>query len=214
MTTKVCTKCGVEKSLSEFYIRKTTGPRISYARPRCRECEQKSNKISYAPEKAKERNRLYKLNNLEKFLESRRKSTRRWRLGNPEAHLKGARRSQRKRLAAIRIYNNQPNRKLIRRVSNRIWYALKGQRKSARTIELLGCPVEILRLILESQFQSGMTWENYGPVWHIDHIRPCASFDLSDSEQQKQCFHYTNLQPLWAHDNLSQGAKRLTEKVR
>lgn len=53
-----------------------------------------------------------------------------------------------------------------------------------------------------------MTWENYGfYTWHIDHIRPCASFDLSDPEQQKICFNYKNMQPLWAHENLSKHAK-------
>lgn len=53
-----------------------------------------------------------------------------------------------------------------------------------------------------------MTWANYGKSgWHIDHIKPCASFDLSDPDQQKACFHYSNLQPLWAFDNLSKGAK-------
>ena len=60
----------------------------------------------------------------------------------------------------------------------------------------------------ESLFQSGMTWENHGKYgWHIDHIRPCSSFDLTDPEQQKLCCHYTNLQPLWAKDNLSKGYK-------
>jgi HNH endonuclease. len=53
-----------------------------------------------------------------------------------------------------------------------------------------------------------MSWDNYGrDGWHIDHIRPCASFDLTDPEQQRQCFHYTNLQPLWAADNIRKGAK-------
>ena len=51
-----------------------------------------------------------------------------------------------------------------------------------------------------------MSWGNYGK-WHVDHIRPCASFNLVNEEEQKKCFHYTNLQPLWAKDNLSKGSK-------
>jgi hypothetical protein len=51
-----------------------------------------------------------------------------------------------------------------------------------------------------------MTFDNFGK-WHIDHIIPCASFDLTKPEQQRQCFHYTNLQPLWAFENLSKGSK-------
>lgn len=53
-----------------------------------------------------------------------------------------------------------------------------------------------------------MSWENYGiRGWHIDHIKPCASFDLSIIEEQKECFHYTNLQPLWWHENLAKSDK-------
>lgn len=90
----------------------------------------------------------------------------------------------------------------------RVLLALKGKSKSSPTLKLLGCSVEELRLYLESKFLPGMTWKNRGRFgWHIDHIRPCASFDLTDVEQQKQCFHYTNLQPLWARDNLSKGKK-------
>lgn len=81
--------------------------------------------------------------------------------------------------------------------------------KSGHTSELIGCSVAQLKNYLESLFQPGMTWSNYGRNgWHIDHIRPCASFDLTDEKQQKQCFHYTNLQPLWAIDNLKKGSKR------
>jgi len=73
-------------------------------------------------------------------------------------------------------------------------------------LDLLGCTVEELRAHLEKQFKRGMSWSNYGR-WHIDHIRPCASFDLTDPEQQRICFHYSNLQPLWAEENMRKGAK-------
>jgi hypothetical protein len=80
--------------------------------------------------------------------------------------------------------------------------------KASRTQDLISCTIAELRQHLEVQFTDGMSWDNYGRNgWHIDHIRPCASFDLTDPEQQRQCFHYTNLQPLWAADNISKGAK-------
>lgn len=80
-------------------------------------------------------------------------------------------------------------------------------RNKAKTFDLVSLSVEDLVAYLESKFQDGMTWENYGSDWHIDHIRPCASFDLTDPSQLAECFHYTNLQPLWAYDNLSKGAR-------
>jgi hypothetical protein len=82
--------------------------------------------------------------------------------------------------------------------------------KSSRTLELLGCPIEALRAWFSYQFEEGMNWDNYGMHgWHMDHIKPCAAFDLTDLEEQKKCFHWTNLQPLWAKDNLSKGAKHV-----
>lgn len=51
-----------------------------------------------------------------------------------------------------------------------------------------------------------MDWENYGKVWQVDHVRPCASFDLTNPEQQRSCFHWTNLQPLFVHENLIKGS--------
>jgi hypothetical protein len=80
--------------------------------------------------------------------------------------------------------------------------------KSRKTTRLIGCSIERLRQHLEAQFTEGMTWDNHGE-WHIDHIKPCASFDLANEAQQRECFNYTNLQPLWAKDNLSKGAKIL-----
>ena len=84
---------------------------------------------------------------------------------------------------------------------------LKSHGKSASTMKLIGCDLDWLRAWLEVHFQPGMTWENYGPVWHVDHKRPCASFNLSDPVQQKLCWHWTNLQPLFAWENINKGDK-------
>jgi len=100
------------------------------------------------------------------------------------------------------------NFKLKYYLSNRIRESLKKQTKSKSTMELIGCSIEELKQHLESQFQTGMTWKNYGFYgWHIDHIRPCASFDLSKPKEQLQCFHYSNLQPLWMEDNFKKSYK-------
>jgi len=64
-------------------------------------------------------------------------------------------------------------------------------------MKLVGCTIEFIKGYLEAQFEPNMSWDNYGE-WHIDHILPCASFDLTLPEEQQKCFHYTNLQPLWA----------------
>ena len=83
-----------------------------------------------------------------------------------------------------------------------------GGVKSQKTMQLVGCDVQSLRLHLEKQFKPGMTWENYGKFgWHIDHIKPCSAFDLTDPAQAEECFHFTNLQPLWAFENLSKGGR-------
>ena len=86
------------------------------------------------------------------------------------------------------------------RLRKRLWDCLGGT-VGRRSRELTGADIEVVRAHIEKQFVDGMTWENRGE-WHVDHIRPCASFDLTDPEQQRQCFHYTNLQPLWAEDNI------------
>ena len=104
--------------------------------------------------------------------------------------------------------NNDINFKLRGYLRSRIWHVLKGNQQSDRTMQLIGCSLIELIHYLESKFQDDMTWKNYGlKGWHVDHIRPCASFDLSDSEEQRKCFHYTNLQPLWAKENLQKADK-------
>jgi len=99
-----------------------------------------------------------------------------------------------------------PSARLRKTVMNRIWSAMKSQRvNGVGSFSLVGCPVGFLRSYIEGKFERGMTWENYGE-WHVDHIRPCASFDLSDKEQVIQCFNWRNLQPMWASENCSKGS--------
>ena len=79
-------------------------------------------------------------------------------------------------------------------------------------MNLLGCTIPEFKVHIEKQFTNGMSWDNHGRkkslmVWEIDHIRPCSSFDLTKAEDQRACWHYTNLQPLWKLDNLSKGSK-------
>jgi hypothetical protein len=98
------------------------------------------------------------------------------------------------------------NYRMKRTLRKRLGKALKNNSKSASTMELLGCTAEQCKAHLASQFTEGMTWTNHGD-WHIDHIRPCASFDMTIEADQRLCFHYTNLQPLWAADNLAKSDK-------
>lgn len=123
--------------------------------------------------KRRERSRLWRLNNPEK----RRDYERRRRLTDKKFLLEGRLR------AGLRT--------LLRRYDSK---------KSARFIELIGCSVEHLVHHIQRQFLPGMTWENR-EKWHIDHIRPCASFDLTQPEQQRECFYYLNLRPLWGRKN-------------
>lgn len=124
-----------------------------------------------------------------------------WRKSNPDK-VKILKRKEKLRLLA------DPKSRLELNLRQRICVALRtrGKRKSGKTFELIGMTPQELRFYLENQFTDGMSWDNYGE-WHIDHIRPIASFDLENGEEQKKAFHYTNLQPLWAGDNLRKGKK-------
>lgn len=103
-----------------------------------------------------------------------------------------------------------PLARITKRLRDRLYQKVKraGANKAAPTMELLGCGMDEFKAYLAEKFQVGMTWDNHGRFgWHIDHIKPCSSFDLTDPEQQRACFHYTNLQPLWWSDNLSKSDK-------
>jgi hypothetical protein len=147
----------------------------------------------------KEKIKQWRLNNREKIIQQKKKhylknkkhynqKCKQWRLNNKK-HIREYYHKYEKERFKI-----DPNYKLIKYTRNRIKSVLKGIYKSKSTIKLLGCSIEECWQHLESKFQPGMTRENHG-LWHVDHIRPCISFNLTDPEQQAICFHYTNLQP-------------------
>jgi hypothetical protein len=100
------------------------------------------------------------------------------------------------------------NARIAHRLRGRLHAALRcrGVKKIYKTLDLLGCSCDYLRKHLEKQFKPGMTWENFGK-WEIDHRLPCVSFDLTKKKQQKYCFHYSNLQPLFVDEHRRKTAK-------
>jgi len=134
-----------------------------------------------------------------------------WYEANRDKHL----RQQAEYDAANRDKKNAYNRnrkanniqvKLSCNLRTRLWLATKRNSKSGSAVRDLGCTITELKDYLEEQFQHGMNWDNYGD-WHIDHIRPLASFKLENRDELLKACHYTNLQPLWAADNTSKGCK-------
>lgn len=107
---------------------------------------------------------------------------------------------KKKRRKVDPIYRLQDN------IRTRLRRAIKNSegKKENTFNDLLGCTIEEAKRHIEKQWLPGMSWENYSyKGWHLDHIKPVNTFDLTDPEQQKQCFHYTNLRPLWAKDNMT-----------
>jgi hypothetical protein len=110
-----------------------------------------------------------------------------------------------KRKSAAKMRAEKSNGYLAYMLRNRVLRELKGKTRAGSAIKLLGCPLDLFKLHLQSKFRDGMAWNNHGKLWHIDHIKPCAAFDLSKHEQQQECFHYSNMQPLLAIENLRKG---------
>ena len=196
---KKCNKCGQELPLDQFYKRKFKNGNIGH-QSHCKDCgraaiiEWRSNN----PERVKAASARYRKNNPEKV----KAASTKYREDNMDKVRVRSTRYERNRRAT------DPSYKLVRNIRNSINTALSGNYKSGHTIELLGCSIEYLRTYLEKQFKPGMTWNNYGKYgWHIDHIIPVTYFDHSDSEQQWRAWHYTNLRPLWAKDNLKKNKK-------
>ena len=190
---KKCTKCKVLKCTSGFYTRKVntkTGLK-NYFQSHCKACDKKRKADWWKANRAKGN-------------AQRRESYRRKKQG-----IKHSRQTYEEHRAYIRKYERERYRsdlsfKLMKNLRSRVRSALHGNSKSAATEALLGICVDECRKYIEALFTEGMSWDSN---IHIDHIVPCASFDLSDPEQQRRCFHYTNLQPLWGPDNLEKSAK-------
>ncbi|MEI6702601.1 MAG: hypothetical protein WCL71_03575 [Deltaproteobacteria bacterium] len=192
---KFCPKCKKTKDESAFFKDKSHSSGLAAA---CKVCRKSYNEKN--AEQLKTWRRAHYLENKSKIL-----------LQNKANRPK----YNERRAAQIRERSQtDPLFKLTNAVRCRLRHALratgKGTVKIATTLSLLGCSPAVLKTHIENQFEPGMTWDNHGlHGWHVDHIKPCAKFDLTKEAEQMECFHYSNLQPLWAEDNLKKGSKDL-----
>lgn len=227
METKTCTTCGTEKTISEFYKQSKKKDGLC---PICKTCVKQQHKAYNIKNKEavkklkadynlankahlKEVARQYYQTHKQEFYERQAK----WTKENPEK----ARASSKKYVSSVKGINKRreyqkarlkidASYKFVRNLRSQLNKIMRRNStvKVTGSMQLVGCSSQALLKHLEDQFTEGMSLDNYGYYgWHIDHIRPCASFELTDPEQQKQCSHYTNLQPLWWYDNFSKGAQ-------
>jgi len=162
----------------------------------------------------------YRKKNIEKI----RKTSREWARRNPKPYFwNEVRKEAQRRYRAKHKKKIAEKRKIVwnkRKATDiqfRLRWLLRGRiisaikkncgMKAYKTMELIGCSIKYVKKYIEEQFTPEMSWENHGKVWEIDHIIPCKHFDLTKPEEQKKCFHYTNLQPLIKWDNRSKGSK-------
>ncbi len=197
---KTCTKCGVTKDLDQFFKSKKGA---LGRRGDCKQCCNQYNK-AYCQDNSikiqKRASKYYKDN--KDTIKTREKEYR-----TKESTKIKRRQSYKNR------YNEDENFKVGQRLRTRIYHAMKGVTKSDTTENLLGCTITEFVKYLENKFEEGMSCANYvnpngdqTDCWHIDHIKACAKFDLSKPDEQARCFHYSNMQPLWAKENLTKWA--------
>lgn len=198
-TTRHCKHCSADHPLTaEFWASLNT-------RPSCKKYSKDyraKNKENLA-----EKNRVWREENAEKHKQSARDhyyANKQRKNEQSRAYHKNNRESinrQRK------VWLSKVENRLGQNLRVRLVMAIRRGSKVGSAVKDLGCSIAELKQYLELKFQFGMTWDNYGAEWHIDHIRPLANYDLSDREVLKQLVHYTNLQPLWAADNLRKSNK-------
>jgi len=223
--TKTCSKCDTDKPLAEFNKDRS---KPDGKHPWCKACKKADYQVKRVSILAQKK-QYFQANkdSIRKYKETYReinkdiiaKKNKVYYEANKNTILKRNSAWQKTNKEWVNTWNKQyrveknkidPSHKIKNNIRTRVRIGIicGGGRKSASTLELLSCSYKHARKHLESQFVEGMNWDNYGFYgWHIDHIIPCASFDLTDPDQQRQCFHYTNLQPLWAEDNLRKSDK-------
>lgn len=189
--TKTCGKCGKEKKISEFGKDNRAKDGLRYV---CKECRKNDWKKYYKENKEKvlKKNKKYFEENPNKRHEIDKKFRKSEKRKN---YLKKWRYNR---------YHNDPEWRLRDVISSHLY---RGLKKSDNVcFNFLGCSVGEYKIYLEEMFKDGMSWDNYGE-WHIDHIRPISSFDLSNDKEILECFNYKNTQPLWADENLKKSNK-------
>lgn len=190
----ICTKCNVDKPPDDFSRdkRRSTG-----RYPHCKACARARLKAYRASPKGRACTKAY---NESPEAKARVRAYRASPAGKARATVCTSAYTRHRRAT-------DPAFRLAGDLRARLRRALHGRAKRGSAIRDLGCTIPEMKRHLEELFAPGMTWDNHSlHGWHIDHIKPLASFDLTDPEQFKQAVHYTNLQPLWAGDNIRKGA--------
>ncbi len=202
LTEKLCKKCGIIKSVNELIKNKNC--KNGYEST-CKKCQSKYNK------KWRDKNREHILICKKKYQKKYYKKNKERILFYIKKYHKTTESKEYQKNYVKNRRHKDPIYKLIWNLRNRLNSVFKNKcQKSKKTLELLGCSLYIAKFYLENQFYDNpetgelMTWDNNTTKgWHIDHIIPICNFDLTDTEQQKKAFHISNLQPLWAKENLT-----------
>ncbi len=167
----------------------------------------------------RKKDREYRNNLTPEQRKRKRDQDRKWAQNNREkkraSNRKHSQKAETKKKTNARLRKRQredPANKTLHNIRNGMNRVFKGTSKCASTKELLGCTLEQFNSHLEEQFQPGMSWDNQGK-WQKDHIVPCASFDHDNPEHQRQCWHWSNFQPLWGRDNNRKNDKRIYNRV-
>jgi len=177
---KNCSTCKVDQPLENFNKDKRRSDGVDYVCKMCKKLYYKQNK-----EKILLKHKEYYLNHVDERKEYLEKY-----------YSKEENKIKRRKRERDRWKNDEQYR--IRMVLGwKINQSIQKKYKTLSSIELLGCNLEQVRNHLQTQFKPEMNWENHGDIWEIDHIKPCSSFNLMDVEEQKECFNYKNLQPLF-----------------